>query len=61
MPAGVMTVNFYKVFGFPMGAGFLVAKKSVLQQFKRPWFAGGTVDAVQVPGAGFTGAQEIHE
>ena len=56
-----MAVSFYKMFGFPTGVGCLVAKKSFLQQLKRPWFAGGTVDVVQVPGTGFTAAQEIHE
>lgn len=56
-----MAISFYKMFGFPTGVGCLVAKKSFLRQLKRPWFAGGTVDVVQVPGVGFTVAQEIHE
>ena len=60
-PADAMAISFYKMFGFPTGVGCLVAKKSFLQQLKRPWFAGGTVDVVQVPGAGFTAAHEIHE
>jgi len=59
--ADAMAVSFYKMFGFPTGVGCLVAKKSFLRQLKRPWFAGGTVDVVQVPGDGFTAAQEIHE
>ena len=61
MPVDGMAVSFYKMFGFPTGVGCLVAKKSFLRQLKRPWFAGGTVDVVQVPGAGFTAAQEIYE
>ena len=60
-PADAMAISFYKMFGFPTGVGCLVAKKTFLRQLKRPWFAGGTVDVVQVPGAGFTAAQEIHE
>ena len=60
-PADAMAVSFYKMFGFPTGVGCLVAKKSFLKQLRRPWFAGGTVDVVQVPGAGFTMAQHIHE
>jgi molybdenum cofactor sulfurtransferase len=60
-PADAMAVSFYKMFGFPTGVGGLIAKKSFLEHLQRPWFAGGTVDVVQVPGAGFTVAQEIHE
>lgn len=60
-PADAMAVSFYKMFGFPTGIGCLVVKKSFLRQLKRPWFAGGTVDVVQVPGSGFTPALEIHE
>jgi selenocysteine lyase/cysteine desulfurase len=56
-----MAISFYKMFGFPTGVGCLVAKKSFLRQLKRPWFAGGTVDVVQVPGTGFTAARNIHE
>jgi molybdenum cofactor sulfurtransferase len=61
MPVDGMAISFYKMFGFPTGVGCLVAKKSFLRQLKRPWFAGGSVDVVQVPGTGFTAAQEIHE
>ena len=60
-PADAMAVSFYKMFGFPTGVGGLIAKKSFLRQLQRPWFAGGTVDVVQVPGAGFTMAREVHE
>lgn len=60
-PVDAMAISFYKMFGFPTGIGCLVAKKSFLGQLKRPWFAGGTVDVVQVPGVGFTAAQKIHE
>lgn len=60
-PADAMAISFYKMFGFPTGVGCLVAKKSFLRQLKRPWFAGGTVDVVQVPGSGYTAAQQVHE
>ena len=56
-----MAISFYKMFGFPTGIGCLIAKKSFLRQLKRPWFAGGTVDVVQVPGTGFTPTQQICE
>ena len=60
-PADAMAVSFYKMFGFPTGIGCLVVKKSFLRQLKRPWFSGGTVEVVQVPGIGFTSAQQICE
>lgn len=56
-----MAVSFYKMFGFPTGVGALVVKKSFLTQLRRPWFAGGTVDVVQVPGSIVTRAHEPHE
>ncbi|KAJ6534016.1 PLP-dependent transferase [Mycena vulgaris] len=59
--ADAMAVSFYKMFGFPTGVGALVVKKSFLMQLKRPWFAGGTVDVVQVPGRIVTRSHELHE
>ena len=56
-----IAVSFYKMFGFPTGIGALVVKKSFLARLDRPWFAGGTVDVVQVPGKGFTRAEHLHE
>ncbi|KAJ7133694.1 PLP-dependent transferase [Mycena crocata] len=56
-----MAVSFYKMFGFPTGVGALVVKKSFLMQLKRPWFAGGNVDVVQVPGRIVTRSHELHE
>jgi molybdenum cofactor sulfurtransferase len=56
-----MAVSFYKMFGFPTGIGALVAKKEFLERLKRPWFAGGTVDVVQVPGTIVTRSSEVHE
>ncbi|KAJ7647907.1 PLP-dependent transferase [Roridomyces roridus] len=60
-PVDAMAVSFYKMFGFPTGVGALVVKKSFLKQLKRPWFAGGTVNLVQVPGTIVTRSQELHE
>ncbi|KAF7983019.1 hypothetical protein HWV62_24656 [Athelia sp. TMB] len=56
-----MAVSFYKMFGFPTGVGALVVKKSFLAMLKRPWFAGGNVDVVQVPGTLVTRSSEIYE
>lgn len=49
-PVDAMAVSFYKMFGYPTGIGALVVKESFLATLSRPWFAGGTVDVVQVPG-----------
>lgn len=56
-----MAVSFYKMFGFPTGVGALIVKESFLAQLNRPWFAGGNVDVVQVPGNLVTRSYEIHE
>ncbi|KAJ6450995.1 PLP-dependent transferase, partial [Mycena vitilis] len=55
-----MAVSFYKMFGFPTGVGALIAKKSFLRRLERPWFAGGNVDVVQVPGTIVTPSHELH-
>jgi len=56
-----IAISFYKMFGFPTGVGALVVKRSFLARLQRPWFAGGTVDIVQVPGSLVTRAKEPHE
>ncbi|KAF9047485.1 PLP-dependent transferase [Panaeolus papilionaceus] len=56
-----MAISFYKMFGFPTGVGALIVKKKLLEQLRRPWFAGGTVDVVQVPGDIVTRAHQLHE
>jgi selenocysteine lyase/cysteine desulfurase len=60
-PIDAMAISFYKMFGYPTGVGALIVKKSFLAQLKRPWFAGGTVDVVQVPGNIVTRAKLPHE
>jgi len=49
-----MAVSIYKIMGFPTGVGALVVKKRFLNGLQKPWFSGGTVDVVQVPGEAFT-------
>jgi molybdenum cofactor sulfurtransferase len=43
-----VSMSFYKIFGYPTGVGCLVAKRSSLKNFQKPWFAGGTVRFVGV-------------
>ncbi len=43
-----MMVSWYKVFGYPTGVGCLVARREALARLWRPWFAGGTIEAVSV-------------
>jgi selenocysteine lyase/cysteine desulfurase len=48
VPADFVALSFYKMFGYPTGVGALVARKSALEELRRPWFSGGTVDYVSV-------------
>ncbi|RAL07900.1 PLP-dependent transferase [Aspergillus homomorphus CBS 101889] len=41
-----LLISWYKLFGFPTGLGCLVARKDALSRLSRPWFSGGTVQAV---------------
>lgn len=41
-------VSWYKLFGYPTGVGCLIARKQSLNRLSRPWFAGGTIQAVSV-------------
>ncbi|RKS73637.1 selenocysteine lyase/cysteine desulfurase [Actinomadura pelletieri DSM 43383] len=43
-------VSWYKVFGYPTGVGCLVARRDALARLRRPWFAGGTIQAVSALG-----------
>ncbi|HEX8829599.1 MAG TPA: aminotransferase class V-fold PLP-dependent enzyme [Longimicrobium sp.] len=38
-----VALSFYKMFGYPTGVGALLARRNVLGELHRPWFAGGTV------------------
>lgn len=60
-PVDAMAISFYKMFGYPTGVGALIVKESFLKILQRPWFAGGTVDVVQVPGLIVTRASNLHE
>src|SRR5579859_3305480 len=46
-------LSFYKMFGYPTGAGCLLARKGALAVLHRPWFAGGTVWGISVQGDGY--------
>ncbi|KAI0316439.1 pyridoxal phosphate-dependent transferase [Amylostereum chailletii] len=56
-----LAVSFYKMFGFPTGVGALVLGPGVGEWLVGPWFAGGTVDVVQVPGTLVTRARSVEE
>ncbi|WP_307796940.1 aminotransferase class V-fold PLP-dependent enzyme [Actinomadura barringtoniae] len=43
-------VSWYKVFGFPTGVGCLIARREALDRLRRPWFSGGTIQAVSAIG-----------
>ncbi|MBE0613375.1 MAG: aminotransferase class V-fold PLP-dependent enzyme [Burkholderiales bacterium] len=43
-------VSFYKMFGYPTGAGCLIARKAVVPKLHRPWFSGGTITVASVKG-----------
>ena len=43
-------VSFYKMFGYPTGAGCLIARKAAVAKLRRPWFSGGTITVASVKG-----------
>ena len=43
-------VSFYKMFGYPTGAGCLIARRAVVSKLRRPWFSGGTITVASVKG-----------
>ncbi|MDX9955331.1 MAG: aminotransferase class V-fold PLP-dependent enzyme [Anaerolineae bacterium] len=47
-----LPLSFYKMFGYPTGAGVLLARKSALAKLHRPWYAGGTITIASVQGNG---------
>lgn len=48
-----MPVSWYKLFGYPTGLGCLIARREALARLQRPWFSGGTIQAVSVQGDWF--------
>jgi selenocysteine lyase/cysteine desulfurase len=46
--ADFVPISFYKMFGYPTGLGALIARRDAIEELRRPWFAGGTVDYVSV-------------
>jgi molybdenum cofactor sulfurtransferase len=53
-----VSLSFYKMFGYPTGAGALIARKEALARLCRPWFAGGTITFSSV--AAFSERLEAH-
>jgi selenocysteine lyase/cysteine desulfurase len=48
----LVSVSFYKMFGYPTGVGCLLLRKPMFARLRRPWFAGGTVQIASVQGDG---------
>jgi selenocysteine lyase/cysteine desulfurase len=51
-------VSWYKVFGYPTGVGCLIARREALARLRRPWFAGGTIQAVSAQGGWYVLADD---
>ena len=49
------------MFGYPTGVGALVARKDFLAKLRKPYFAGGTVEFVQVPGIVVHESESLYE
>ncbi|VDC07903.1 unnamed protein product [Peniophora sp. CBMAI 1063] len=69
-PVDAVAISFYKMFGYPTGIGALILGPGVGEWLLdgherglggRPWFAGGTVDVVQVPGQVYTHVDNVEE
>jgi selenocysteine lyase/cysteine desulfurase len=43
-----VAISWYKLFGYPTGVGCLIARRDALARLRRPWFSGGTIQAVSV-------------
>jgi selenocysteine lyase/cysteine desulfurase len=43
-----VALSFYKMFGYPTGAGALIGRREALAKLHRPWFAGGTIAVASV-------------
>ncbi len=53
-----VTLNWYKLFGYPTGVGCLIARREALARLRRPWFSGGTIQTVSVQGHWHSMAQD---
>jgi len=51
--ADFVPLSFYKMFGYPTGAGALIVRREKLAKLVRPWFAGGTITLASVQGEGW--------
>jgi molybdenum cofactor sulfurtransferase len=51
--ADLVSLSFYKMFGYPTGVGCLLMRKSLFASMRRPWFAGGTIRIASVQGDGY--------
>jgi selenocysteine lyase/cysteine desulfurase len=51
-----VALSFYKMFGWPTGAGALIARRDALAKLERPWFSGGTIVAAFVQRAWYQSA-----
>ncbi|MCW2945486.1 MAG: hypothetical protein JWR24_2203 [Actinoallomurus sp.] len=51
-------VSWYKVFGYPTGVGCLIARREALARLRRPWFAGGTIQAASAQGGWYVLADD---
>ena len=47
---GALGISLYKMIGYPTGVGALIIRNALMHKLKRPWFSGGSVQVVQVPG-----------
>jgi selenocysteine lyase/cysteine desulfurase len=49
----LVALSFYKMFGYPTGIGALLMRRRMFEKFRRPWFAGGTIQIATVQGDSF--------
>ncbi|KAK3185921.1 hypothetical protein K4F52_005376 [Lecanicillium sp. MT-2017a] len=41
-------MSWYKLLGYPTGVGCLIVRRDAMARLRRPWFSGGTIQAVSV-------------
>jgi molybdenum cofactor sulfurtransferase len=49
----LVSVSFYKMFGYPTGVGCLLLTRPMFAKLRRPWFSGGTIQIASVQGDGY--------